>query len=245
MPTVKEILTAVREYCGNPAHEFLNNATICLHLYDEIDDLLNRLNLTESNWILDRQTISVHADETEYQLNANFGRSVVVETLDESFTDRRREIQTIDYQDFNLYWNGYNTSYLYAGYTHTAEVCCFFKLQDQFETYIKFAPPPSEPCDYRVWYEIGRQVPPKLSEKPKVMEQFHNLLKVKTAKSCLPHCFKGGEEDEPKFARHWAMLSEKEARFDQTFETYIQQGYQEDTGPRRGFNSSRSGWEGW
>ena len=246
MPSVKEIITGVRELCGNPAFDSLNNGTVCLHLYDELDDLLNRLNLTEANWIINRQTITVAPNLDEYALNTDFGRAILVETVPDGQSDfRRREVQMVEYHDFNLYWNGYTTSYVYSGNTHSAEVCCFFnKLESQSSPVIRFAPPPQVSCDYKIYYEIGRQAPPKLAEKPKLMEQFHNLLKVKTAKTCLPHCFKGDEASQAVMQAHWMMLSEKEARFDDTFERYITQGYQEDTGPRRSFNSNRSGWEG-
>lgn len=243
MPTVKEIVTAVREYCGNPGHDKLNLGTICLHLYDQIDHLLNRLNITDENWIIGRTIVSVDGGNDEYTLPTEFGRPVFCETVDDGTSDfQRREVEIVNVQDFNLYWSGYKISGVYGSIAHSAEVVAVFGPNEQPGVkLIKFAPPPQQAADYRVWYDVARQTPPQLAEKPLVMEQFHNLLKIDTAISCLPHCGYGPDEFQP----YMEMLQWNHERFDAIFERYIAMSHHEDTGPRRAFNSSRRTGVGW
>ena len=244
MPTTREIITAVREYCGNPDWAKLNAGTICLHLYDQIDHLLTRLNLTDENWILGRSIIPVYPGTDEYPLPPNFGRAMFVETVDDGSTDFvRREVQIVNAQDIDLFWQGVKDT-TGGSYPHNSSICCFFGLENTPIKQIKFSPPPAQAVSYRVWYELNRQLPPALAAKPAVMEQFHNLLKVNTALMCLPHC--GYDVD--NYGQRQGALQMFKAEFDDVYERYISQNHHEDTGPRRSFNSSRrgnSGGGGW
>lgn len=239
MPTVKENIASIRELLGNPPYEALNNSTIIIHLYDEICELLNRLNLTDSNWIISRFALSVNPSQDEYPLPPDCGRLIVVETMDDSdFNLIRREVEIIDFQDFNLYWNGVRDLGL-SPFKHNAICCAEFGLDTQVQKTIKFAPPPNQAAQYRCWYEIGNQPLPALNEKPKLMEQFHPLLRVNTAMALCPHLMKSPLFNQNMYVTLRDQLAWKAKRYTDTFETYIQQSFHEDTGPRRAFNSSR------
>jgi len=250
MATVKEIVTSVRSYLGNPTFDMLNNGDICLRLYDQIDSQINRLQLTDANWIIGRQEIVVNTDQDEYVLHPDFGRSFMVETVDDGTSYYvRRELDYVDIQDFNLFWAGVQTQNTGVDRTnHVAQVYGVFgELTRSPQKTIKFAPMGIVQSTYRVWYDIGKVSNPSLTDKPKLMEQFHNLLKVGTALACLPQvCIRpDGTFDSEKnagFSRTLTMLMQQ---FDDPFERYIHANHREDTGPRRAFNSSRRGgdWE--
>ena len=251
MSTVKEIITAVRRYLGTPTFDVLNNGDVCIALYDQIDSQINRLQLTSGNWIVGRKDIVVDTVQEEYPLPPDFGRTFMVETVDDgSNYYMRRELDYVDIQDFNLFWAGVQTQNIGAtGYVnHAAQVYGVFgELTRSPQKTIKFAPLGNVAATYRVWYDIGKVANPALNDKPKLQEQFHNLLKVGTALACLPQCCvrPDGTYDSEKDNGFRATLTMIMQQFDEPFERYIHQNHREDAGPRRAFNSSRRGgdWE--
>lgn len=244
MSTVREIITAVRSYLGNPTFNLLNNGDVCLKLYDQIDSQINRLQLNTANWIIDRKEITVSPDLDEYALPSNFGRSFLVETVDDGTNYfRRRELDYVDVQDFNLFWSGVQYTNIGGEYTsHVAEVYGIFGDVNRIpQKTIKFAPGGLNTATYRLWYDVGKIANPALSDTPKLQEQFHNLLKVGTALACLPTvCVRpDGTYDSEKDAGFRSTLTMLMSQFDDPFERYIVAQHREDAGPRRAFNSSR------
>lgn len=236
MGTVREILGSVRSYLGQPGFDRLDNGTILMHLYDQIDLQLTRLALTDENWIINRVEKDIGPGVDEVSLPPTFGRPFLVETVDDgSNLYIRREINIVDVQDWNLYWSGYTrgvgTEYL----VHVAEVCAFFGNENSPLKTVKFAPQHNLTATYRIWYEIGKTANPALAAKPALMEQFHNLLKVGTALACLPNC-RYEDSISQEFRQSLVMLLQQ---YDSVFDRYIHQNHHEDTGPRRSFNSSR------
>src|SRR6266403_5037503 len=242
MPTVRELIANIRSRAGSPPYGKVGNGDILFCVYDEIDHLLNRLNLTDENWIVGRKTISVNTDVDEYPMPPEFGRIVLVETIDDADPNHvRRELQVLDVQDFDWFWSGYK-NIIGSGYKHNSTVCATFNLNTKPQRTIKFAPPPSDAADYRVWYEIGRQPPPLLADTPRLMEQFHNLLTTGVALQILPRCGHGDND----YIKHRDQLTWSYNRYDPVFKEYINQSHHEDAGPRRAYNSSRNhGGEDW
>lgn len=236
MSTVRDIVASVRSYLGQVTFDRLDNGTILMHLYDQIDMQMTRLALTDENWIINRKEVSIGPGVDEVPLPPTFGRAFLVETVDdESNLYIRREVNIVDVQDWNLYWSGYTrgsgTKYL----VHVAEVCAFFGNENTPIKTVKFAPEHSLTATYRIWYEIGKMANPAFAAKPALMEQFHNLLKVGTALACLPNC----RYEDPIAKGFRQSLMMLYGQYDEVFNRYIHQNHHEDTGPRRSFNSSR------
>lgn len=238
MPTTREIIQGVREDCGLPSFQALGNALICNALYKELQELFNRLTLTDTNYQLDRTTVVTSPGTSEYLMPYNFGRAEVVETFsDNDPRFLRREIEIVEMQDFDLYWSGYQG----VGQP-SPEVCAFVGLLNDTQRKLILAPPPQSVFQIRVWFDLGYQTPPVLDAKPGLLENFHHLLQANTSMACIAHATKDPAIDKTVFMNLRDMLSWRQKKYEATFQEYIYQSFHESSGPRRAFNSSRRGY---
>ena len=238
MPTVQESLMIIRTKLGNPSHGALPSYSILVDFYEQLQHLLNKLSSTDTNYLVGRKVISVDPSSDEYRMPSEFGRALIVETWDEGNIDHiRREVQICDVQQLNLYWNGVQTAGDY-GNKHTAIAVAFFRDENQDVTIMKIAPTPAQAGDYRIWFDVNRIIP-VLSQKPKLMENFSNLLHSRTCLSLVPKLMKDPGFNKDMIISMRDMFAWEAREYGETFDNYILQSYHDDTGDRRAFNSSR------
>src|SRR5258707_103633 len=105
-----EVVASVRATLDYPSPDKLKMQTLLLKLREKVDHYFNRLNLTDRNWFLSQDVLTVQPGQDEYTITmASFGRPIDVETQDLSDPQHiRREIEVIDYQDRDLLYFGPN-----------------------------------------------------------------------------------------------------------------------------------------
>lgn len=247
--TQQGIIAGIRERLGRPPYDTLSNDTIYEFLQDEIENLNTRAKLANQNWIIANTIVTVHQDNyNRVPINpGDFGRADTVETFDNGAPDfRRRELDIIDYQDIDQHWSGRKPIAGDSIYPHNSRKVAFYR-DDTGQWFAIFVPPPFISTQYKIWYQPGFTLPRALTEKPGFrMELFYNLLKINTAIACLPHMAMGlkkhGFWDPDLFAALQGTLMDRKAEFDTSFERWIAQNNEEQSGMVTPFNASRRGY---
>lgn len=229
---VRDLVAGVRAYCGYPAHDILNNATLLLYIHDESDQLRTLLNITDQNFLLERFYIDVNSSTSEYSVDApvGFGIPILCNTVNDADPQHvTREIPIVTVQDIDLYYIGPRQITGSSVYPHVATSWSFFTEGGQWTA--KVTPVHGTPARYQFWYSPARPTPPQLADNYQLLENFTNLLKVSVALKCLPDCLTPTNAEQVKMRT--SMLAASKQEYGAAFDLYRRQAWLEQTGPRR------------
>lgn len=186
-----EVISSVRATLDYPSYDKLKPQVVLMKLREKLDHYLNRLNLTDRDWFLDKWVLNAQLNQEYYLVSADsFGRPISCETQDlTDLSHIRRDVRLVDLQDRSLFYEGP----VVAGITptlvspkHSAECLSFYR--DANGLMVRITPVPSDSAEYLIWYEPNRPMPAILSSNLTFLDQFNNLLVVDLALTCLPYC---------------------------------------------------------
>lgn len=232
-----DVIASVRATLDYPTFDKLKQQLVLLKLREKVDHYFNRLSLTDRNWFLGSEVITVSSGVDEYMVvSPEWGRPILCETQDLSDPQHiRASIPIIDLQDRELFYQGPVQEYVHPlTDKHSATSWTFYR-KPTGEVYGKVTPQPSQQADYLFWFEPNRPTPANLASNLVFLDNFQNLLVADLSLTCLPYC--GYEQDIlaeiTPYRRITKAQTIKEALerdfqlYLRTFEEYVQQDRQE------------------
>lgn len=239
--TVREIIAGVYERLRDPDTVSLSVGYAHSMLTGTLQYYLNKLNLSDSNWILKSIDITVTPGESIYTIEAeDFGRAVLVETTNAGSNElyMRRYVDIVDKQDLRpmrmepLINTGLTTPY----YKHNSFKASFYKDGSTNLMKIQFDPSPMNTATYKIFYEPNDMDKPALADNVVFLNNFSELLKIATAVKCLPAIV---ENTSPVLFKVLDTdLKMELGRLEAQFDTYISSNHQEFAGQIQPYNNS-------
>lgn len=188
--TASSIIASVRATLDYPDYDKLKPQLLFLKLREKVDHYFNRMALTDRNWFLDSEVLTVNGGEDEFPIVSSFfGRPILIETQDLTNPQHiRQTIKVIDLQDRGLLYDGPVQNPMVSGFDakHSASSFTFF-IRDGVK-FAKVTPQPAEAADYVIWFEPTRPVPGTFTGNLTFLDQFQNLLVTDLSITCLPYC---------------------------------------------------------
>lgn len=237
--SISEIISGIMVLLKKPKSTDLPLGDVYQLLCDRLEYYLNTLNMSDSNWILDSTTVSLSPGDTDAPIMvSNFGRPVLVltdGTSSEVFL--RREVDIVSFQDLNI--NNIEPVLQFSSpapfYKHNAAKCAFYTDTSQGQQIIRFNPPATTSCTYRIYYEPLSLNRPQLSENPMFLGNFMALLKTDTALQALPLLV--DTLSERGYSAMEKRLIQEVGRLESQFVLYASNNTQEQAGPITPFNT--------
>ena len=239
--SVRDIIAGVYERLRDPDTVSLSIGYAHSMLAGALQYYLNKLNLSDSNWILGHVDITVTPGVDSYTVEPDdFGRAVLVETTNAGSNDlyMRRYLDIVDKQDLRpmriepLINTGLTTPF----YKHNSFRTSFYRDSSTGLMTMQFDPSPMNIAVYRVYYEPNGLDKPALADNIVFLNNFSELLKVATAVKCLPAIV---ENVSPMlFKALDEGLKMELARLEAQFDSYISNNHQEFAGPIQPYNNS-------
>lgn len=192
---IAQLANSIYRKLGHPPSGIVSLGDLVDELYDRTEFYLNRLNLSDANWLIRRKIITVDGVHDEYvQAEPYIGRPLLLETFDETGADLmfvRRDVPLVAEQDIKSYWKGANIVGITTAspYKHSAQCVAVIRDTDQGnQIVLRFCPPPVESASYRLYYEPLIATPPTLQDHTDFLPNFEHMLTTEVAIALLPKC---------------------------------------------------------
>lgn len=183
MPSNLQNVALIRRRLGQPLDDSPGDGTIMEFL---VDNLLNHhasLVNTRNHWSVYHWTMQAVSGTEDYVVSASdFGRPFLAYTTDPTDTYHwRREVPFSLMQDADRRYQGPQQSQ--SAYSWSAAELVFYRVGQSW--HVRPVPIPGQSATYEIWYETNYsyQSPSDVVG----LEAFHNLVRVQTAMSALPH----------------------------------------------------------
>jgi len=178
---VEEMIAAVRAGLGYPPEDKLSIGAILYFLYQRITQFRTEMGLTVESWSISSLILPVTPYQSEYIISAgDFGRPLRVAFYDQSTPwNDGPEIPMMKLQNLDKV----ATRSIMVSGVHVADAVAFYGVNP---TNIKFAPAPTEPATYRIWYDVARAPDPALEDTPQLPPQFYDLVICAVQLDVLP-----------------------------------------------------------
>lgn len=159
MPTTyRELIFQIRENLLDPHPMHPREQIVYRHLKQNSQLLFNHLLNQPPNWALESTQVDVAQDQHEYTITAeNFGKDVLVETMDDSDPQhvarpiRRMSLQSSLLGGRDVYtWP--SVSMTTAGEKHSAHTFVFYR-EPSGAIKVRVEPIPTMAASYKVWFE--------------------------------------------------------------------------------------------
>jgi hypothetical protein len=245
-----ECLSASRAHMGMPSHDKVPDNVLLNAAYLAIEMRRIQLVLTNQNWLTGDAFLSVDSNTNEYLVpdgtNGPVGKPLKVEYYDQNYPwVNGPEIKIIHLQDSNLVDNGNDDWYLSGSGISGAQYLEGSYLATAIAFYgtplmCRIIPRPLQPVQYRIFHDGMVINIPLLAQKPGLADQFHRLLPLHMARSCVAMC----QWPEPMQSNITASIEKDFMMFDAIFNEHRRYSLHPETGMRRGFttrNMSRRG----
>ncbi len=188
MPSNAQNIALVRRRLGNPLDDSPGDSMLMEFLIDNLLNFTASLNNTRNHWSVNHWPLTVTSGTEDFIVTAqDFGRPFLVYTTDPSDTyHSRREIPFSLLNDAERRYSGPQQTQ--SAYPWSAAEMCFYRIGQTW--YVRPVPIAGQTATYEVWYEANYNA----SSAADVvgLESFHNLIRVQTAMSALPHAAWGG-----------------------------------------------------
>lgn len=244
MPTIIQNTALIRRRLGSPLDDSPSDNTITEFMVDNLMAHQSSLVNTRNHWSVYNWTLQVSPGVEDYTVSASdFGRPFLVYSIDPTDTYHwRREIPFSLMQDADRRYQGPQQSQ--SAYQWSAAEVVFYRVGQQW--YVRPVPIPGAAAQYEVWYETNYNY---ASPSDTVgLEAFHNLIRVQTALSALPHVAWRGcsplENEKAWQMRTTAMaasLARDEARYQKQFDNYRAQSSRDGVNVKRGYAPNYDG----
>lgn len=247
MPTNSQNIALIRRRLGNPLDNSPGDEMLMEFLVDNLLNFQSSLNNTRNHWSVANYTLTVVPGQEDYIVTAtDFGRPFLVYTTDPTDTYHfRREIPFSLLNDADRRYQGPQQTQ--SSYQWSAAEFCFYRTGQTW--YVRPVPIPNMTATYQVWYETNYNAS---SQSDVVgLESFHNLIRVQTAMSALPHAAWGGLSvvENPnawmmKTKAIAASLMVDEARYKKQFDDYRASSMRDSVNVKRGYAPGYDGDDG-
>lgn len=239
MPTILANTALIRRRLGNPLVDSPSDNTITEFLVDNLMAHQSSLVNTRNHWSVYHWPLQVSSGVEDYVVSASdFGRPFLVYSIDPTDTYHwRREVPFSLMQDADRRYQGPQQSQ--SAYEWSAAEVVFYRVGQQW--YVRPVPIPGASAQYEVWYETNYNY---ASTSDTVgLEAFHNLIRVQTALSALPHV--AWRDCSPmQNEKAWQMrtsamtisLARDEARYQKQFNDYRAQSSRDGVSTKLGYS---------
>jgi len=233
--TVAETITSVRLLLAQPEPSTPSEAVILEVVLNQLQHHHNQLQSTSNHFSVDSYALDATSGTEDYIVSAaNFGRPFLVHTEDADDTyHHRREVPFSLLQDADQLYRGPQQTH--SAYEWTAQEIIFYRRSNAW--YARLVPIPGASGSYRVWFEVALANPGALTE-THGLAAFHNLVKVQSALSLLPHCRWSGLDAKDTLAQGQMLeraLLRDEAKYQRAFDHYRANSTREGVSDRIGY----------
>jgi hypothetical protein len=243
MITVGSIVGGVLDYCRHPSEKALPRGLIAERFMDRWAYYVNQMTMTGEAWYLEKTTISINENQSEYPINAaSFGKPVVAYILDDSLAIAG-ELEIVRFRD---QVEGVFTN-VPPGYSLPASVVpatrngiSFFTESGQQK--LRMVGTPTNSGTLVLHYVPSGNTFASLTDGITLLDNFANLFKIHTAIMCMPDCewtgYSAAESKEKRQEIKETLVLEFGLLTTQ-FNEYKNTIFQEQTDSREGFGDSQ------
>lgn len=192
----------------HPTRASLDDGDLSDDTLGTLDEFVTQMNQTNEAHFLMSGRINVEADRSLYPLDnfANFGRGRYLYTMDSTDVNHRRHaVQLVPYEGLTDFYGGGDPLLASVpGDTwskHTASAAAIYYLNEAPGpgNFIEFGEIPNQAAEYKLVYEPSVVRPQAKQDTGFRLEQFDEMVAVRTALKALPRCkWKGLDKEETK-----------------------------------------------